>query len=218
MTKRLKDKIASQIRDDKLDHRLVMAKYHLNKIQGKFNLSGGWKHFYFMTHFESFIFFASNAIEIITHEINDEFLLVQNDKEKTIYKIRNKLDRSIPRQRQIYDIIEEYFQLPHDDSSYEKGSKSALWCLREIRNIIAHGKPLIRTVSPGSKYYGFVIPYPSFDKKLKVTRIHREEITDSDEYFGWLYQELENFADRIREIIPKKYHSSQHKNQLVFEL
>lgn len=52
MMKKLPDDIADAIRDDKLDHRLVISKFHLNKMKNNFNLGGGWEHFYFMTHFE----------------------------------------------------------------------------------------------------------------------------------------------------------------------
>jgi len=216
MIKKLPDDIADKIRDDKLDHRLVIAKYHLEKIKGKFNLGGGWDHLYFMTHFEYFVFFASNAIEIITHEINDEFSLTDNEWKKTIYRISDKLDSSIKPQKKIKEIISQYFENPSEQSSFESGSKSSLWCLREIRNILAHGKFFIRTVGTGHGY-GFEIPYPIKEGK-KVVGINRYPVLDFDEYFNWIYSSLEEFATKIRVEIPKTYHSEEHKHTLDFDL
>ena len=148
--KSLDDKIIGKILDDRVDRRLVVSKYYLNKIIGKFNLDGGWDHFYFTTNLDSFAFFASNAIEIITREINNEFSLIQNENDVSIYKVNRELDSSIEKQNEIKQIISKYFQNPYDGITMDY-SNSSLWCLRELRNIIAHGKTLIRTVSSSSK-------------------------------------------------------------------
>jgi len=213
---KLSDKTVEKILDDRIDRRLVVSKYYLNKIIGKFNLDGGWDHFYFTTNLDSFVFFASNAIEIISREINNEFSLI-NENEVSIYKIKKQLDQNIENQNKIIQLISKYFENPHNGKNVDY-SHSSLWCLRELRNIIAHGKTLIRTVSSGSSYYGFIIPYPIREQNNKIIGVDRIEIFDTDKYFTNMYNDLEVFCDSVKQIIPKKYHSYQHKNQLNFEL
>lgn len=220
MTKILSDNVTEKILDDRVDRRLVVSKYYLDKILGSFNLDGGWGHFYFTTNLDSFAFFASNAIEIITREINDTFSLISDPNKVSIYSVKRRLNPNVETQNKINDIISNYFTNPYDGTIMDY-SNSSLWCLRELRNIIAHGKTLIRTVASGSPNYGFIIPYPMLSRinnRWVTVDVDRVEIHDSDNYFTNMYNDLESFCDSIRYIIPKNYHNYQHKNPIDFEL
>jgi len=192
----LDETIAEKILDDRLDHRLVMAKYHLDKIKGNYDLNGGWRHFYFTTHLESFIMFSNNAIELLTREIYNSLSHVTDEQKISIYRTKKNLILT-KESKQINTIIPKYFSYPKERIGHLDYSNSSLWCLKEIRNRIFHGKFLIRTVSSspdGSGGIGFEIPYPLKKEKGKVISQDRVKIHDSDEYFDNLYQNLVQFA------------------------
>ena len=251
----LNDAIAREILLDPVDFKLVLAKYFLDRIPKKVPLDFDLTHFILEANCESFLFFSNLAIENLASKINQTWKLISGSKYDTkrvvedgsgfwvvndqyqeqspdgitIYSILKSLDHSNQQQKQVYDVIMKYFDVPKETKSGWDFSKSTLWQLRELRNHIAHSQLLNRmgirgTVEPRTLYLlRFILKkYSPPTKSNNSTETIGEKIAITTEhpfdYFSQLYDNLTEFVDEIRTIIPYSSMSTQYRNPPNFEL
>ena len=147
----------------------------------------------------------------------------------TIFKVRNLLNPAIADHARIQDIITRYFGDPQLTSNGWDLSRSSLWQLRKLRNHVAHSQIMNRRIIAGNPrnrvlyLFRFTIedyqsPDPSRNRPERIGENLAITIDRPYDYFENLFDNLLNFIDEIRAIIQYSHMSSQHKNQLNFEL
>jgi hypothetical protein len=243
----LSDPVAKPILEDLVDYKLVLAKHFLKKIDASMPFGNDWKFFRLETNCENFLVFCNMAIEIIENRIVNKFNLSIEQDDRSMYKIRDKLQTTDALQRKIKETIEDYCVWPKQDFDRDVSAitseeaiallrsgelkrvwnftKSRLWQLKQMRNHAIHNHILNRSFhrtigglesNPTSYIFRFPNPERSADG-VSYPNIE-EHVTNPHNYFQQMFDDLVDFVDKIRRIIPMPQDSAQHRNDLDFEL
>ena len=150
---------------------------------------------------DSFLFFASSAIDVLKREINDEFELFDKENVFYIHGLRKHLSDS-GKQKKVKKIISGYFTTPSKKHGNAWNTKqSSLWRLQILRNKVTHGhilKPRGREVL--SITYA-VLQY----RKIGDTIFEFEQNTKNPHaYFARIFEDLNDFVKKIHSVIPIK--------------
>jgi len=208
----ISDELAERILIDKTDHKLTIARYHLNRVENKVSYNFDLHHFNQEYHLESFVIFSTMVIEALCVEINEAFNFDERLRiDKIISKLQNPTDK---KQEDILNVISDYFSRPSLDLplNVPLPNNTILWQLRKIRNRIAHFGIFNRAITAGS-HTEYLIRFPRDDGKVieKTINSPRDE-------FEIYFEKLVEFRDKIRKIIPQKDHSSLYKSLQDSEL
>lgn len=208
----ISDKEAHDVLLDRTDHKLTLARFHLNRVENKVSYNFDLHHFNQEYHLESFVIFSTMVIEALCIEIDKEFNFNETSRiEDIISELKNSTDK---KQQDILKIINDYFSRPPVQLTIDAPlpSNTILWQLRNIRNRIAHFGIFNRMVVAGS-HTKYLIRFPRDDGKVL------ERTTDSPrDLFEIYFEKLVEFREKIRKIIPQEIHSYLYKNLKDSEL
>lgn len=221
---RIPDDIVRDLMCDQIDCRLTMAKSFLGRITPSVPKVNSFEHFLLEAHVDAFLFFSSSVIDMIKVEINDKFNLFDKENVFYIHGIRKRLDDS-GIQKQIKDIIAEYFSTPshceqsdtkprrvETDIGYFDATHSTLWELQTLRNKAVHGK-ILDIVD-----HKISIDFTIRDSSMQETPKYLVTAENPAEYFLQIFNNLASFVRQIRLLNPQKTQSFHHMERFDFKL
>jgi hypothetical protein len=193
---------AAHLLSDPAAFKIAMAKHFLGKIPKRVPESNTGR-LTLEANIDSFLFFASSAIDVIKREINNEFELFDKENVFYIHGLRKKLADS-GRQKKVKKIIGDYFTTPSRIQSAKSGlntKRSSLWRLQVLRNKVTHGH-ILKSKNGNSIKITYVI-------RQQMTRdglsLHFEEnVKNPQKYFGAIFEDLNCFVKKTRSLILAK--------------
>jgi len=134
----------------------------------------------------------------------------------SIYNLRDKLDLTDLDQKNVFDLMTKYFEYPKPTIQGWDFTNSSLWQLRELRNHVAHQRALHRNYVIGSRQdVQYIFRFEPIDTiNFQIVRV----VKNPQNFFKELFDDLVEFRNEIRNIIPYRMPSDQYRNQLDFEL
>lgn len=148
---------------------------------------------------DSFLFFASSAIDVIKREINDEFELFDKENVFYIHGIRKKLSDS-GRQKKLKNTIAHYFTTPSKKNGIWNKKQSSLWRLQILRNKVTHGHIL----KSGSKPLSITYSVAQYRKNGDPVFSFDESEKNPHAYFLKIFEDLSDFVKKTRSVISPK--------------